>query len=87
MQFLDKNDYHRKTKKGRKIKMTKQMLSDMFKDPFCYGILVQNGQSIDLRDIYDFEPAITEDIYNKVQQLTYRRIKVKARHTTPSKRL
>ena len=75
VQFLDKSDYHRKTKKGRKIKMTKQMLSDMFKDPFFYGILVQNGQSIDLRDIYDFEPAITEDIYNKVQQLSYRRIK------------
>lgn len=73
--FLDKNGYYRETKKGRKIKMTKQMLSDMYKDPFFYGILVQNGQSINLRDIFDFEPAITEDIYNQVQQLTYRRIK------------
>lgn len=73
-EYLNGNGYGRTTKKGRVIKMTTQILTDLFKDPFYYGILIQNKQSVDLRELYDFQPAITEEIYNKVQQLSYRRI-------------
>ena len=75
VKFLDSSGYSRKTRTGREIKITKQILTKVFKDPFYYGILIQNGQSNDLRGIYNFQPAITEEIYNKVQQLTYRKIK------------
>lgn len=73
--YINENGYGRKTKKGRIIKMTTQILTDLFKDPFYYGVLIQNKQSVDLRELDDFfQPAITEGIYNIVQQLSYRRI-------------
>jgi site-specific DNA recombinase len=72
---LNKNDYGRKTKTGKIIKMTKQILTDVFKDPIYYGILVQADSSVNLIELYDFQPIISEDHYIQVQQLTGRRIK------------
>ncbi len=74
--FLEQNGYSRQTKTGKSIKMTKQMLTDLYKDPFYYGILVKQktGEKVDLREIYNFQPATTEETYNKVQQLVYRKI-------------
>lgn len=74
--FLEDNKYIRQTKTGKSIKMTKQTLTDLFKDPFYYGILLNKttGERVDLREIYNFHPAITEETYNSVQQLDYRKI-------------
>ena len=82
VKHLDDNEYKKVTKRGREIKMKKQMLTKMFKDPFYYGILIQNGQTNDLREIYNFKPLITDDIYNQVQRLAYRRIKPAKPHKT-----
>lgn len=82
LDFLEKNKYGRKTKTGRKIKMFQQSLTDLFKDPFYYGILIQKGHSVDLREAYNFEPMITEEVYNRVQQLTYRKINTKEKPTS-----
>ena len=84
-EFLNKNGYSRKTKTGRTIPMTKQILTDVFKDPFYYGILVlqKTGDKVDLRIINpNFQPAISEEIYNKVQSLSFRRIKPAKPHKT-----
>lgn len=72
--YMNINGYGRKVKKdGRRVKITNKRLSEVFQDPFYYGILIQVTQTVDLREMYDFEPAITEDEYNQVQQLTRRR--------------
>lgn len=55
---------------GQKIKMTYQILSEMFKDPFYYGKLMQVNKTINLCDAYDFEPVVSEDDFNEVQRLT-----------------
>ena len=82
VKYLNATAYKRVTKRGREIVMAKQMLTKMFKDPFYYGILIQNGQTNDLRQIYNFEPLITEETYDKVQKLLYRRIKPAKPHKT-----
>ena len=48
--------------------MSPQKLSNMFNDPFYYGILIQAEQKVDLRDIYDFAPAVSEEDYFEIQQ-------------------
>ena len=50
--------------------MTKQTLSLIFRDPFYYGMLIQTGQQIDLRKIFSFEPAVSEDDFYTVQAMT-----------------
>src|SRR5581483_1067960 len=60
---------------GKRIKMSKQTLSEMFKDPFYYGILIQAGQQVDLRMLYNFQPLITEQEYIEVQRLTDGKLK------------
>src|SRR3989344_3879467 len=55
-EYLNQNGYFKVVKSsGRKIPMTKQKLSDLFHDPFYYGILVQAKQEVDLRQLYGFE--------------------------------
>lgn len=74
--YLNENGYGRFVKStGKRIQMSKQTLSDIFKDPFYYGILLQAGQEADLRNIYSFQPLITEQEYIEVQRLTDNRIK------------
>ncbi len=74
--YMNSNGYGRKVKSsGKVVRMTKQILSGIFKDPFYYGILIQAGQPADLRLIYDnFIAAITEQDYLEVQALSGRRI-------------
>lgn len=82
-EWLNKKGFYRMIKKdGRKIRMTQQKLSEIFKDSFYYGILVQAKQQVDLRELYDFQPALYEEDYNVVQSLTYRRIKPNKQYKT-----
>ncbi len=75
VEYLNSSGYGRVVKKdGRVVKMTKQILSDIFRDPIYYGILIQAGSQADLREIYDFIPAITEQDYLEVQALSGRRV-------------
>ena len=81
--FMNNSDYSRQIKRNeKKIRMTKQTLSGVFKDPFYYGILIQANQKVDLREVYNFEPMISEELYNKVQELSFRRIKPNKPHHT-----
>lgn len=47
--------------------MTPQKLSDIFRDPFNYGVLVQTKQEVDLRQLYDFQPAVSEEDFFYIQ--------------------
>jgi hypothetical protein len=63
-------------KAGQKVLMTDKILSDrVFPNPFYYGVLIQKGKAIDLRELdgYDFTPATDEETYNYIQSLTGRR--------------
>lgn len=74
--YLNNNGFYRKIKsKGRKTYMTAQKVSEMFRDSFYYGVLVQANQKVDLRELYEFVPATTEANFMAIQELSYRRIK------------
>lgn len=66
----------RKNKKIRKIVITKQIASRLFHDPFYFGILVQSGQEVDLRELTNFQPMINEETYNAVQAMSQKRARV-----------
>lgn len=70
MAYLTRQDFHRRTKDGRKLRLTQQKLSKIFRDPFYYGVLVQVGQEVDLRQFagYDFQPAVSEEDFFYVQR-------------------
>jgi DNA invertase Pin-like site-specific DNA recombinase len=78
--YLNNNGYGRKIKSlrakraGQIIKMDWRRLSEIFSDPFYYGVLVQANNEIDLRNIpnYTFVPAVEEADWNAVQSLTTR---------------
>lgn len=79
--YLNKHGFTRVIKTtGEKTKMTKQKLSKMFQNPFYYGLLIQVNRKTDLRELYDFIPATDEANYNKVQSLSYRRMKPSKPH-------
>ena len=60
---------------GKKIPMSHQILSErVFNNPFYYGMLIQANNQVDLRTIYDFEPAVSEEDYNEVQRLSRARL-------------
>ncbi len=74
--WLNREGLYRIVKKtGQKLGMSTQKLSEIFEDSFYYGVLVQAKQQVDLREIYDFQPAVSEEDYNIVQSLSFRRIK------------
>jgi site-specific DNA recombinase len=54
---------------GETIVMSYQILSELFKDPFYYGLLIQKNKTYDL-SAYDFKIAVTEDDYNEVQRMS-----------------
>ena len=59
-------------KPSRKVLMRhKNAVSRLFKDPFYYGILTKDGEETDLRQIPEanFEPVVTEEEYNRVQEI------------------
>ncbi len=69
-EYVNQKGYYRLTESTKqKQYMTFQKLSTIFKDSFYYGALVQAGQTVFLPDIYDFEPMVDRDIYDKVQSL------------------
>ncbi len=73
-QYMNDQGYKRIVQVSQKeVDMDKRMLTDIFRDPFYYGILIQKEQPVDLRDLYDFEPAITQKVYEEVQQLSIKR--------------
>ncbi len=75
--YMNDSGYGRVVKStGRIIQMTADILStQVFCNPFYYGILISEttGERVDLREAYTFTTAITEDIYNEVQTLSYNR--------------
>jgi DNA invertase Pin-like site-specific DNA recombinase len=79
--YMNDNGYARiykegAEKAGKKVLMSDKILSDrVFPNPFYYGVLIQKGKAVDLRELegYDFEPATDEETYNYVQRLTGRR--------------
>lgn len=83
--WMNKEGYRRVTKESKKeIDMDMRILTDLFRDPFFYGVLVSatTGNRADLREIYDFQPATTEEVYNAVQMLFYNRAKPYNRRRT-----
>lgn len=77
LDFWRDNNVHYYTVEGsnkvsKKVTMRhKNTVSRLFKDPFYYGVLVQTNKEVDLRKIPEanFEPVVTEDEYNKVQEI------------------
>lgn len=81
-EYLKSSDYARTVKtSGKQIDMSKQILSKIFHDPFYYGVLIQAGQEVDLKELdRDFIPAVSKEDYFAVQDLQYRRIKPSKPH-------
>ncbi len=76
--FLNDNGYQRSTrdaKRQRIIKASENSISNMFRDPFYFGLLVQVNQEVDLRTIYNFVPMISEETYRDVQIMSRGRTK------------
>lgn len=73
-ELINKSGYGRNVKRtGRKVQMDKRMLSDVFHDSFYYGLLIQAGKQVDLRDLYDFEPTISEEDFFLLQKQYYQK--------------
>lgn len=79
--YMNEQGYGRKykdkaAKASQVVKMTDNILSDrVFDESIYYGVLIQKGKQIDLREIdgYGFMPATNEETYNYVQSLSGRR--------------
>ncbi len=78
--YLNDNNYFRliigeksKNYLGKQY-MTTQKLSNIFKDPFYFGLLVQAKQEVNLCEMHeDFVAMVSRDLYDKVQALTLNR--------------
>ena len=76
--FLIDNGYKRVTKDSSRSIIPKiSTVAKMFHDSFYYGLLVQADQTVDLRDIYDFEPVTDEVTFNNIQAISWARTKDK----------
>lgn len=75
----------RAKKKGHVIQMDWRRLTYMFSDPFYYGVLVQAGKTIDLREVpsYHFQPVVSEADWNSIQALSGRRRHIMAKERRP----
>ena len=61
----------RKNKTRRRIEISDKMATSIFRDPFYYGVLIQAGNAVDLRELNpNFKPMITENEYNAVQEIS-----------------
>lgn len=85
VKYLRSNDVKRLTKITRTNKKVKTLrpnastLTKLFKDSFYYGVLIQNNQEVDLRELIGFEPMVLEEVYNKVQDVGYQKSRLKPR--------
>lgn len=69
-EFLKNEGFIRKFKNGRTNDVvTPQMLSNIFRDSFYYGVYTRNGIDIDLRENTNFEPLISEEDFFRLQDL------------------
>lgn len=59
----------------RAVIPTKSTLSNVFKDPFYYGVLLQANQIVDLTTVSNFVPMISKELYESAQVLGYGRRK------------
>lgn len=89
LDFWKDHDVHYHTvedtnKASKKITLRhKTQVGRIFRDPFYYGLLTQADNEVDLRTIpaTSFEPMVTEDEYNRVQEIldsgyqTHRKVK------------
>lgn len=74
-EYLNNHGYKRVVKStGKGISITKQMLSEIFRDSFYYGVLRQKDREVDLKTVYEFIPAVTEKEFYRVQVLSGRRV-------------
>ena len=82
-EWMNDNDYvriiQRKDKKARRVDMDKRILSKIFANSLYMGVLVEKGKEVDLRTMFDFIPAVSEDDFFLVQEMSQR-------HTTFLKR-
>jgi ACT domain-containing protein len=46
------------------------LLSNMFRDPFYYGILLQSNQTVNLCELTNFQPLTTKDMYDAIQVMS-----------------
>ncbi len=77
-EYLLQENVHRVTKRkqgGRVLRPSKSTIANMFHDPFYHGTLIQADQSVDLCELYNFEPIVTRDEYEQVQLFGYGRTK------------
>lgn len=88
--YMNENGYGRKIKgtkakrSGQVITMDWRRLTPLFSDPFYYGVLLQKGKNVDLREVpgYNFIPAVSEEDWQAVQALSgSRRKAIKADET------
>lgn len=72
--FVNEGGYVRiirkKNKPDKKLYLNHRQIGKMFHDPFYYGVLVQANQTVDLREIYDFEPAVDEEDFFSIQKMS-----------------
>ncbi len=78
IRFWRGHDVHRMTKLTRRNKNVHRVtiynsegpIGTILGDPFYYGVLVQGGQKVDLREILpDFQPMLTEEEFEQIQAL------------------
>ena len=81
IRFWREHDVHRMTKLTRRNKNVRKTtiyssespISTILNDPFYYGVLVQGGQKVDLREILpDFQPMLTEEQFEQIQALRHK---------------
>lgn len=67
--YLNGRGFYRQAKTTKaKYTVDGKKLSNIFRDSFYYGILVQAGQNVDLRQLYDFQQAVSEEDFFYVQR-------------------
>ena len=91
--YLRAHNVSRMTKLSRRNKHPRLMvigdhaMTTIFRDPFYYGVLVQAGHAVDLKQLYpDFKPVVTEEEFNIVQAQTKDRSRREITYFEPLKK-
>lgn len=71
--WMNREGYKRQVKRsGKLVRMDKRILSKVFRDTFYYGDFVQANQTTNLRELYDFEPAVSEQDFYVINERTFK---------------